>query len=256
MYRIKFKDILFHSNKQKISNQKIIIFFYGLGCSASDFSFLFKNIYFKTQLFIAELPGHNNLRFIDKNLFSYSRKIFLFIRRNKIKEITFFAHSLGGIIPIILAKNFLKKSIFIKNFINYEGNLTKHDVETLTKKTVSYNKQDFILEKFDNLVDRCENNDHLYLNDWAKSLKKTSKEAFYELSKECVSISQTDILINFFKGFFKKKIYVQGEYSENKNSEHLSGITCLKIRSSGHFSFFENKLEFRRIFNKLILKRI
>ena len=57
-------------------------------------------------------------------------------KAKKIKEITFFAHSLGGIIPIILAKNFLKRSIFIKTFINYEGNLTKYDIETLTKKTI------------------------------------------------------------------------------------------------------------------------
>ena len=256
MYKIKFKDILFLSNKKNVSNKKIIIFFYGLGCSTDDFIFLFKKINFKAQLFIAELPGHNNLRFKDKNLFSYSRKIFNFLKKNNIKEITFFAHSLGGIVPIILTKNFLKKSIFIKTFINYEGNLTKYDIETLTKKTISYDKNSFISEKFDKLLDKCENSDCLYLNHWSKSLKKTSKEAFYELSKECVRFSESNMFLNYFKVFFKKKIYLLGEYSKNKNGDYLNGVYSLKIRSSGHFAFFENKLEFGRMFNKLILNRI
>ena len=92
-----------------------------------------------------------------------------------------------------MAKNFLKRSIFIKTFINYEGNLTKYDIETLTKKTISYDKNNFISEKFDKLLDKCEKSDYLYLNHWSKSLKKTSKEAFYELSKECVRLSESNI---------------------------------------------------------------
>ncbi len=256
MYKIRFKDIMLISNKRTITSKKIIFFFYGLGCSSNDFQFLFKNKCFKKQLLIAELPGHNNLRYIDKNLNSYSRKIYLFFKKNKIEEVTFFAHSLGGIIPIILAKNFLKRSIFIKNFINYEGNLSRYDTETLTKKTISFGKENFILEKFDKLVDKCETSNKSFLNHWSKSLKKTSKEAFYQLSKECVELSETNELLNFFRVFFKKKVYLNGEYSDNKNDIYLHGIYRLKIKASGHFSFFENKLEFNRIFNKLILNRI
>ena len=39
----------------------------------------------------------------------FQKKIYLFLKKKNIKEITFFAHSLGGIIPIILVKNFVKK---------------------------------------------------------------------------------------------------------------------------------------------------
>lgn len=255
MYKIRFRDILLISNKKKISNNKIILFFYGLGCRSDDFAFLFRNKFLKSQLFIAELPGHNNLRYNNENIFYYARNIFLFLKKNNIKEIIFFSHSMGGIIPIILTKYFLKRSIIIKNFINYEGNLSKYDTETLTKKTISYNKDIFILEKFDKLVSKSEFSDKIFLNFWSKSLKKTSKEAFYQLSKECVKLSETYELLNFFRIFFKKKVYLNGEYSESKNFNYLHGVKCLKIRDSGHFSFFENKLEFYRIFNRLILQK-
>ena len=51
------------------------------------------------------------------NIAHYEKSYFLFIlpyeaclkRQKNITKITFFAHSLGGIIPIILVKNFIKK---------------------------------------------------------------------------------------------------------------------------------------------------
>ena len=109
MFRIKFHDICFISNKKQIYNSKIILFFYGIGCSSHDFEFLFKNQIYKEQLIIAELPGHNNMKTCSGGLYAYSKKIYLFLKKKNIKEVTFFAHSLGGIIPLILVKNFLKK---------------------------------------------------------------------------------------------------------------------------------------------------
>ncbi len=256
MFKIKFKNILFFSNKKNISSPRVILFFYGLGCSGNDFKFLFKQINFKSQLFIAELPGHNNLSYNNDNLYKYSRKIFLFIKKNKIKEITFFAHSLGGIIPIILVKNFLKKKILIKKFINYEGNLTEDDTETLTKKTISYKKNDFTSTKFDKLISKCSESNKRFINLWSNSLKKTSSVAFYDLSKECVKLSKTNELLHFFKIFFKKSIYVSGDKSQINKSGSLFGSIRFKIKNSGHFSFFENKTEFSRMFNKLILRKI
>ena len=185
----------------------------------------------------------------------YARNVFLFLKKNKINEITFFAHSMGGIVPIILVKYFLKKKYPIKNFINYEGNLTKHDTDTLTKKTISYEKKKFIYEKFNQLVDRCRDSDKKYLHFWSKSLIKTSSLAFYDLSKQCVKLSETNELLNFFRIFFKKKVYISGVNSHNNLPEHLFGSVRYKIKKSGHFSFFENKLEFSRIFNQLILKK-
>ena len=42
-------------------------------------------------------------------IYIHFQKNLSFFKKKNIKEITFFAHSLGGIIPIILVKNFIKK---------------------------------------------------------------------------------------------------------------------------------------------------
>ena len=86
------------------------------------------------------------------------------------KKIIFFAHSVGGIIPILLAKNYLKKELF-KKFINYEGNLTSYDTLTVTKKTSLYKKSEF-KKKFKKLINICEGSDDLALKKWSQSLKK------------------------------------------------------------------------------------
>ena len=86
------------------------------------------------------------------------------------RGVTFFSHSVGGIIPILLAKKYLKKGLF-KKFINYEGNLTDYDTLTVTKKTSLYKRGEFN-EKFKKLINLCESSDNKALKKWSKSLKK------------------------------------------------------------------------------------
>ncbi len=255
MFKIRFNDIVFFSDRKHIKKSKIILFFYGLGCASTDFNFLLKQRIHDKQILIAELPGHNNLPFNNINLVTFSRKIYIFLKKNAIKEIIFFTHSIGGIIPILLVKNFIKNKIFVKRFINYEGNLVIEDTEMLTKKTISYNKDEFIKNKYKNLIVRCKSSENTYLNLWSRSLIKTSSVAFYEFSKECVELSKKNQLLRFFKIFFKNRVYINGEFTNNNFLDHLSGSIRYSIKNSGHFAFFENKLEFVRTFNQLILKK-
>ena len=144
MYKFKFETLNLLSNSKRISKNNSIFFLYGLGSSSSDFEFLLKLKRINNQIIIIELPGHNSSFFDQKNcLMMFIRRIFLFIKKNEINNITFFTHSLGGIIPILLVKYFLKKKIKIRKFINYEGNLTESDTETVTKRTASYRKTEF-----------------------------------------------------------------------------------------------------------------
>ena len=51
MYKIKFNDVTFFSNKKEISKNKVIFFFYGIGnCCSDDFKFIFKFVNKKYQL--------------------------------------------------------------------------------------------------------------------------------------------------------------------------------------------------------------
>ncbi|MAI75757.1 MAG: hypothetical protein CMM90_01050 [Rickettsiales bacterium] len=255
MFKLKFQNIEMISNKKKICSKKFVLFFYGLGCCSSDLDFLLKKKFLnKQQILIFDLPGHNYLNYKYETLSSYVRKIYLFIIKNNIQNITFFAHSVGGIIPILLMKEFLKNKVKVSKFFNYEGNLTEADTETLTKKTISYSRNDFASNKFSSLIKKCEQSDKKYLNLWSKSLKKTSSYAFYDLSFECVKFSMTDELFYFFRSFFKKKVYLIGEKSKFNKPELYFGSVRFKIKNSGHFSYFENRREFGKVFEQLILK--
>ena len=255
MYKIKFNDLILISNKRKIQKNNIIFFFYGIGCCSDDFIYLFKHLRKKNyQLLIPELPGHNfSFSQTNYSLEIFTRNIFLLIKKINMKKITFFAHSVGGIIPILLAKNYLKKKFF-KKFINYEGNLTSYDTLTVTKKTSLYKKDEF-KKKFKKLINICEVSDDIALKKWSQSLKKISYNAFYDISKDAVLFSQSDKLLKFFRTFFSKKIYLYGSKSELFFSEFLFGSIRYKIYDCGHFSFYENASRFGSCFNRLIFER-
>ena len=252
MYKIKFKDLILVSNKKKIlSNFKTILFFYGMGNSSDDFDFLIKKLDKKYQLLIPELPGHNNDKFNSKfSLINYANSIVLLILRKNLCNLVFFSHSVGGIIPILIAKK-IKQKKKIQKFFNYEGNLTEYDTDTITKKTTSYNINEFD-NKFNKLVGICEQSSKSSIRLWSNSLKKTSSKAFYDLSKDTVLLSKKTILLQFFRIFFRRKLYMFGSNSFLNFSESIFGSERLILNNTGHFAFFDDKTKFLSVFLKLI----
>ena len=252
MYKIKFKDLILVSNKKRISsNFKTIFFFYGMGNSSNDFDFLIKKLDKKYQLLIPELPGHNNDKFNSKfSLINYANSIVLLILRNNLCNLVFFSHSVGGIIPILIAKQ-MKQKYLIKKFFNYEGNLREYDTDTITKKTISYNMNEFD-KKFNTLIGICEQSSQSEIRLWSDSLKKTSSKAFYDLSKDAVFLSKKNILLQFFRIFFRRKLYMFGSNSLLKSSEFIFGSERLILNNTGHFAFYDDKTKFLSIFLKLI----
>ncbi len=253
MFKLKFQNINFLSNKSKFSSQKYVIFFHGLGCSSLDLKFVLLKNKTKNQILIPDFPGHNN-NFLNKdNLFSFTKKIYLMLKKKKIRNFIIFSHSVGGIVPILLFKFFMNNKKVL--FINYEGNLTEKDTETLTKKTASYSKKEFIEEKFQKLLYLSQTSNKKFLREWSQSLKQTLPLTFYNISKECVRLSKRSILLCFFKTYFKKKVYIFGENTNLGMPEIDYGIIRFKLKNSGHFSYYEDKFEFAKKFNHLLLKR-
>ncbi len=252
MYKIKFKNLILASNKKRISsNYETIFFFYGMGCSSDDFSFLIKKLDKRYQLLIPELPGHNKDKFNSKfSLINYANSIVLLILKNNLCNLFFFSHSVGGIIPILIAKQ-IKQKKKIKKFFNYEGNLTEYDTDTITKKTLSYNMKEFD-KKFNKLTEICKQSNQIAIRLWSDSLKKTSSKAFYDLSKDTVMLSKKNILLEFFRIFFKRKLYMFGSNSFLNFSESVFGSERLILKNTGHFAFYDDNTKFLSIFLKLI----
>ena len=252
MYKIKFKDLILVSNKKRISSKyETVFFFYGMGNSSNDFNFLIKKLDKRYQLLIPELPGHNDDKFNSKfSLINYANSIVLLILRNNLCNLFFFSHSVGGIIPILIAKR-IKQKKKIKKFFNYEGNLTEYDTNTITKKTLSYNTKVFD-KKFNKLIGICEQSNQSAIRLWSDSLKKTSSKAFYDLSKDTVMLSKKSILLSFFRIFFRRKLYMFGSNSLLNFSEFFFGSERLILKNTGHFAFYDDNTKFLSIFFKLI----
>ena len=252
MYKIKFKDLILVSNKKRISSKyETVFFFYGMGNSSNDFNFLIKKLDKRYQLLIPELPGHNDDKFNSKfSLINYANSIVLLILRNNLRNLFFFSHSVGGIIPILIAKR-IKQKKKIKKFFNYEGNLTEYDTNTITKKTLSYNTKVFD-KKFNKLIGICEQSNQSAIRLWSDSLKKTSSKAFYDLSKDTVMLSKKSILLQFFRIFFRRKLYMFGSNSLLSFSEFFFGSERLILKNTGHFAFYDDNTKFLSIFLKLI----
>ena len=87
MYKIKFNDVTLISNKKKIQKNKIIFFFYGIGCCSDDFALLLKFVNKKYQLIIPELPGHN---------YNFSKKPIRIGAVNEFEQVLSYAKSLIG----------------------------------------------------------------------------------------------------------------------------------------------------------------
>jgi len=222
-----------------------------MGNSGDDFDFLTKKLDKKYQLLIPELPGHNNDKFNSKfSLINYANSIVLLILRKNLCNIVFFSHSVGGIIPILIAKK-IKQKKKIKKFFNYEGNLTEYDTGTITKKTTGYNMNEFD-NKFNKLVGICEQSSQSTIRLWSNSLKKTSSKAFYDLSKDTVLLSKKTILLQFFRIFFRRKLYMFGSNSFLNFSESIFGSERLILKNTGHFAFYDDKTKFLSVFLKLI----
>ena len=88
-------------------------------------------------------------------------------------------------------------------FVNYEGNLTSFDTLTVTKKLPI--KKMNLAKNLKKLIYLCENSNDLALKKWSKSLKKTSSDAFYNISRDAVYFSQSNKLLEFFRILFSKK---------------------------------------------------
>ena len=106
--------------------------------------------------------------------------------------------------------------------------------------------------KFNKLVEICEQSNQSSIRLWSNSLKKTSSKAFYDLSKDTVLLSKKTILLQFFRIFFRRKLYMFGSNSFLNFSESIFGSERLILNNTGHFAFYDDKTKFLSVFLKLI----
>ena len=86
-------------------------------------------------------------------------------------------------------------------------------------------------------------------------IKKTSPSVFYDLSKQCVKLSESNELLNFLKRSLKKKFIFMERRHQFKVQNIFLAQSDTKLKILVISLFLKVKLDFSRIFRKLLLKK-
>ena len=253
MFKIVFNNVTFFSNYKSINKLAKLIVFHGIGSEAIDFTFL-KNLFFKrVQILIPVIPGHSNSYLIKNGdpFIDFARKISLLFKKKKIKKYSFYVHSMGNIIGIILIRFFLKKKCNL--LINNEGNMISSDAGFVSSKTISYPECEFVNKGIYKLKKKCLNSNDKSLNKWALSVEKIKPNNFYLYCKYTVFWSKKEKLLTWINFYFKKKIYIYGEKSKNEGVlKKIFGHKKYCLLNTGHFAHFEDS----KLINHFIFKAL
>ena len=256
MLKFKFKNLNFLSNRRLDNRLNIIFILPGLGSVIKEYEYFINLFDKKNQIILVELPNFFNHS--NKNsdyLLNISREIFLFIKKKNIINFSFYAHSMGGIIPILLLRFFIKKKLQ-KVFINNEGNLIFSDSSFVTKKTLSYSKSFFLEKGFYNLINKCISSENYSLRKWGENISHIHPETFYNYCESTCFWTKKNLLLSYYKYYFKKKIYIYGEKSSNLELlNKLYGEQKIKIHKADHFSHLNNKEFFMKSLTKLFIEK-
>ena len=259
MFKFKFKDIEFYSNRKFNNQLKKLIILPGLGCSALDYSFLLRRFSKKYQIFIFEIPNYNisfNKKYEKDYLIEFAKKIYLFLKFKRITKFSIYSHSMSGIVLILLFRFFFKEKNKLLKIVNNEGNLISSDTSLLTKKTISYDLNFFKETGYNNLKKKCVTSNDLSVKKWSLNLQNISALDFYKYSYYSYKWSMRSFLLSFYKNFFKKKIYIYGEKSKNLELlRKMIGEKKICIKNGGHFSYIDNQNEFMKILSNFLLEK-
>ncbi len=256
MYKVCFEKIVFYSNYKIINKYSKLLLFHGLGCDALDFKDIFKNNFNKIQILIPIIPGHSNLSMHNKfdPLYDFAQQIYVFLKKKKIDDFSIYAHSMGNIISTLLFRYFLKKKCQL--LINNEGNICSLDAGIITRKTLSYSEHYFKNHGFNKLIRKCKMSNIKSISIWSDSLKKISATNFYNYSRSVVYWSDKNILLKWINYFFKKKVYICGEYTKNTEViKRIKGHQIIHLKHTGHFAHLEKKVTIKRIILNELNKR-
>lgn len=218
----------------KEGGNQIILFVHGLGCSKETFRNAFEGSFFSTEytLVAPDLLGHGDSS--KPKEFSYALEeqanvLLELLRGLKYQKLNIIAHSMGGVIALLLIEE-LKK---VNAFFCLEGNLSPEDC-TISLRVALLEETDF-LNKFFPMAP---------LNFRCRGLPSdpvTSPEAYYRSSKSLVNFSFNEFLLERYTALQVKKVYFYGEESKGKPIlEKLRDLETVQIDRCGHFMMMDN----------------
>lgn len=221
-----------------------LIFLHGLGCAKECFD----------QAFDTELATQYSILTLDfvgfgasdkPDEFSYTLEDQAKITEQVIgqfnpRKIVLVAHSMGGTIGVLLARELPH----LANFINVEGNLVSEDAGIISRRTAQQTESGFINEGFNIFLSGLQASDEPSFRTWAHWYEQSSRIAIYRSGGSLVRWSDSGQLLPLFNNL-PKKAYVYGDKADNDFLlKQLKDVDVLPIPNSGHFMMLDNPESF------------
>ena len=154
------------------------------------------------------------------------------------------AHSMGGIIGILLAE---KLSRHMGTLINIEGSLTAEEPSLMRRRTISVPYEEFQNTVFQELRANFRIAEDRGSQLWAQWSEKADPLAFYRSAQSVDQFLIGDRLLHKFQALPCKKFYIYGEknYERKKTLiEQMKNIPTISIQQSHHFVMNDNVQDF------------
>jgi len=240
----------------KPSDNPLIIFLHGLGCSKMDFAHALAHLpnysllaldfpYCGKKLTIPDDFTNVNFCDISKNTHEAVSHILL-EEGSPMTSYFLVGHSMGAKIGVHYARQFGSK---ISGFCNNEGHLHKSDPKAAAKLLES--------DDFDDTIERVSNMDTY----WATSLEIKSSSTSFQSYAQAIAENNGNSPNKLFEEFLDLKVpklYMYGEYTEPKIQHTIEifqnhEIEMRKIPSTSHFSLIEDPKAFYGALDSWIL---
>lgn len=234
------------AHRYRKGGSELILFIHGIGCSKDSFVHVWENSGFeKYSLLTVDLIGFGDSPKLAD--FSYSMEdqadaCMHLLQSFEFERIHIVGHSMGGAVALLLAGKIEDK---LESFVSAEGNLIGADCGLVTRKTISYDFDEFEKVKFGSFIEANEASADKSLKLWAGMLRKCSPLAFYKSAQSLVEWSDSGRLLQLFLALKTRKAYIHGDRdSKTDVLGMLQGIEKISVEGSGHFVMTDNPVEF------------
>jgi non-heme chloroperoxidase len=232
----------------RLGKEKTLLYLHGGACSKNDFLQATKQAELdKYSIISFDFPGcgnspyPNNLHLGMDDLVDITKEV---VSALELKNITLIGHSMGGLVAML----YIEKHDGVSAFISVEGNLAPENCVFSRKVAFGIDFEEFQKRTFVDLQKHLEESENVGFQEWAKSLKKSSAQAFYDYCPSIVEYSDSGKVFEHYLQLIIPSLYIYG--SENKENltflDHFRKVKIrqLEISASNHFPFFDNPEDF------------
>lgn len=230
-----------------------LVFLHGIGCAKECFGRVFDTGLTKRFSILtfdfAGFGGSSKPDDFRYALEDHAEITKLVMAEFKPQKVTLIAHSMGGSIGVLVAKDLGN----LESFINLEGNLVSQDAGTVSRKTAEQTEKNFLSRGFDKFLSGLKSSDEPASRAWAKWYENSSRTAVYRSGCSLVEWSDSGKLLGYFNDLHKKAYVYGGRTNSDHVLEHLRGTDIIKVSNAGHFMMLDNSPEFYRALSGLLL---